>query len=283
MEDRQIIIAESGSTKTDWVIVPAGGSVVQLQTCGLNPYFTSLEEMKRIMQEETMTHLIPEMPFDVHFYGAGCGNADHCESYRGLFFEMGAAHAFVETDLLAVARAALGSQEGVAGILGTGANAGFFSNGKLVCSPPSLGFILGDEGSAAWIGKRLIAAYLRQELPDDLRVAMMALIKNRDREIIQKLYSEPRPNRYVASFASVLKDFSQHPWVKEMLRTGFRDFFKYYIRMLDQSPTGPVVLAGSVANHHAQLLQEIAEENGYSKFSVIPSVIEGLVRYHRTT
>lgn len=278
----QLLIADSGSTKTDWAVIPENGAVTHLQSPGLNPYFTSAGELTDVVTDQLLPRLNTGQSFEVYFYGAGCGNLSYCELFQSVFETLGAEKAFVETDLLGVARAALGLNEGIAGILGTGANAGFFSNGLLLKSAPSTGYVLGDEGSAAWIGKQLLAAYLRQELPGEIYRSMKEELQLDDKKILYHVYSMERPNRYVAGMAGVLKNFQDHPWVLDILQTGFSGFFKNYIKILGPYSEAPVVLAGTVANIYQKELRFISSREGYPNFSTLPSVIEGLVKFHRS-
>ncbi len=272
-----LLIADSGSTKTDWALLKAGQPARFVKTIGLNPYFVSGPQMAEIFETSVLEGLTA--PFDVYFYGAGLGNAGFRDNYAVFFKERGAEKVVVDTDLMGVAVASLGETTGIAGILGTGANAGFFQQGLLIESPPSMGYVLGDEGSAAWIGKQLLAGFLRNQLPEPLMAYFRETFAVEPSALLRRVYTGERPNQYIAGFAAVISEFPEDPFLQAMLRSGFDAFFLNYIRVLHPRPETPVILTGTVALNNPELLKEQAFNCGFRNFSLLQSVIEGLVRF----
>lgn len=273
------MIADSGGTKTDWALLKEDGSLARFKTIGLNPYFVDAKTRAAIAGNELLPRLGNEMNFDVYFYGSGLGNDRFQAEYYEFFRVLGAQEVLVDTDLAGLGRAAFGLGTGVAGILGTGANAGYFEDGMLVKSAPSLGYILGDEGSSTWIGKHLMAHYLRNTLPGELAAWYRANYALEPAAILRKVYSGERPNEFIGGWAGVIEAFPQHSFLQALLTNGFKAFFEHYIQPL--APSGPVIMTGSVATRNVTLLQEIAGQCGFPNLDVLPSVIDGLVEYFR--
>ncbi len=276
----QILLADSGSTKTDWAICRADGSVIRFQTMGLNPWFVSTEQFSEILALQLLPRMASEESYCAYFFGAGCGNQAHCDSLSSCFLQAGAEAVKVGTDLQGAALAAFGMAEGIIMILGTGANAGSCYNGTIIKTAPSTGFILGDEGSAAWIGKHLLSDYLRNQLPEALKQTMDSRFDLKNENILDHVYKQARPNFYIAKYASSLEGNEDIEYVQQLLKQGFEAFFKNYIGTLDAKHTIPVVAVGTVAQSHEKLLASVASSHGYRDFKILKSVIDGLIGFY---
>lgn len=276
----QIIIADSGSTKTDWAVLSKGGRVKRFKTMGLNPWFVDAKKLMEVLKREVLIHLDSPPSFHGYFFGAGCGSEAHRDLFSDCFMRVGARFIEVETDLVGAARAAFGNGEGLAVILGTGANAGVCKYGSIIETAPSLGYVLGDEGSASWIGKHLLSAYLRHQLPENISLEMETKVNESTESILDHVYKQARPNHYIASFAAVLKGYENEPWVKELLMRGFNAFFCNYVSVISSSKKLPIVAVGSVANAYVDMLADIAGKEGFADFSVLPSVMDGLIDHY---
>jgi N-acetylglucosamine kinase-like BadF-type ATPase len=276
-----ILIADSGSTKTEWAYINDDGIVRELRTIGLNPYFTSEEVFCRVVGAEIVQALKVEENAVVKFYGAGCGNPAQCEAVSNRFKQCGLEQVECGSDLLGAGRALLGKGEGIIGILGTGANAGHFKQGAIISTAPSLGYILGDEGGAVWLGKRILQAYLRKEIPDDIYAGVVEKFHPSRDSVIKHVYSGEAPNRYIAAYAEVLLGFQEHPWTLDLLREGFRLFIQNYVAHFDAMMQKDLFMVGSVASSFEHLLRAVAKEKGFILQKVSTSIMEGLIAYHR--
>jgi glucosamine kinase len=280
--DVQLLIADSGSTKTDWAWISEEGEVTNIKTVGLNPYFTSSEEFIRILSEEVLPLQTSSGEFAVFFYGAGCGSQQNSEWVRNQLLSKGAVSVEVGTDLLGSGRSVFQDETGIIAILGTGANAGYYEKGEIIKSAPSLGYILGDEGSGVWIGKQMITAYLRHELPEIISGKVDDIFGTNREIILNRIYIKPYPNRYIASVASILNDFKNDPWTIKTMKDGFRLFFVNYIGPLAKGNQMKICIIGSVASLFSDILKEVAGEFGFNNLVAQSNVISGLVKYHQS-
>jgi N-acetylglucosamine kinase-like BadF-type ATPase len=221
---------------------------------------------------------------EVHFYGAGC-KAEAAKQTVMRIFEQAFPQAVikVETDMLGAARALFGKGEGIACILGTGANAAVCQNGELLAEAPSLGIWLGDEGSGGHLGKTLITSYLYGELPSELHAAFEKTYTDRRDYIIECVYRKPGANAYLASFAPFLKENAQHVYVQQLLKQAFGAFFERIIVPLQKRHSAQLALGavGSIAQHFAEPLQAVGHQWGIQVAHLMPAPIEALARYHQ--
>lgn len=278
-----ILIADSGSFKTNWRILKDERMLAEFNTMGLNPYFTGSEEI----QKEIKTHFPEEIRFEaitaIYFYGAGCGSPEKGkiveEALKAVF-----SGAFVEvnTDLLAAARACFGKKQGIIVILGTGSNNGFYDGQKITRQVPSLGFILGDEGSGAQLGKKLISAFLLGELPVDLNESFINQYKPDRNQILDQLYSKPRPNRFLASFIPFLWWHRKHEFVNRMVTNSFGALIQKYLMKFPEFTQTSTRFTGSVAHFfEEELTMEVAKAGGRVD-CILQHPIDRLAEYHLT-
>lgn len=278
-----ILIADSGSTKTDWCVVEHGQLLQQLSTGGINPFFQSEEEISR----EIQTSLIPfisSRQFDtVHFYGAGCAFPDKIETVRRAIAThlQVAGNIEVSTDMLAAARGLCGHQAGIACILGTGSNSCYYNGTEIVNNVSPLGFILGDEGSGAVLGKLFIGNLLKNQMPAGLKEEFLHTYGLTPADIIDRVYRQPFPNRFLASLSPFLAQHIDLPEIHDMILRSFVDFLKRNVMQYNYQQT-PVHFIGSVAFYYKPILTEAAEMCGIRLGNIVKSPMQGLMHYHQT-
>lgn len=274
-----ILIADSGSTKTDWCLVENGENILRFQTRGTNPFFQTEEEIL----EEIETGLLPGLkgvePSSVHFYGAGCAFPEKNEIIRRAVSRHLPVPVEVGSDLLAAARALCGDCPGIACILGTGSNSCQYDGKEIVKNVSPLGFILGDEGSGAVLGKLLIGDVLKDQLPPALKELFLSQYGLTPALIMDRVYRQPFPNRFLAGFSPFILEHLDEPAVWELVTRSFLAFFTRNVKQYDYFDL-PVHLAGSVAWHYQTVLKEIAFDLGIRLGTIIQSPMEGLIRYH---
>jgi N-acetylmuramic acid 6-phosphate etherase len=275
-----MLIADSGSTKTDWRLV-RGKQTTAFSTRGINPYHSSPEEIA-----SELGKLDPEnwdgTPNAIYFYGSGVATVAMKEVIRkALEKRFGESpDIFVEDDLLGVARALFQQGEGIACILGTGSNSGLYMNGSISDKVPALGYSLGDEGSGTDIGKRLVNALHKRELEDALREAIIREEGLTMEQILENVYKKPHANRYLASLTRVAAKHIGNPAIEKIVMEAFEDFIEKNISKYSDFRTYPLGFAGSVAFHFREILEKVVARKGLKCSRIIPSPIEGLVEYH---
>ena len=277
-----ILIADSGSTKTDWRIIDATSEQAQILTKGINPQYLDADQVYAILKNELLPNLQGLTPAVIYYYGAGCSSLERNkrveEALRSAF---PASLVQVEHDLLAAARALCGQQRGIACILGTGSNSCLYDGKNIVDNVPSLGFLMGDEGSGAYLGKMLIRAYLYRELPDELAQSLKNRYNLTKDSIMEAVYTSPMPGTYLATFVKFMFEKRKNPAIRAMIYENFSDFFETQVCKYDSFDDVPVHFTGSVAYHFAEELRRIAKKYGVQIGSIVQSPTEGLIKYHQ--
>ena len=292
-----ILIADSGSTKTDWAIVTGASQPVVLNTQGINPVHQSREEIVRILREEFVSLmasnpevqklrssaiLTPQFPLAVYFYGSGI--RPEMETLMTVLLRETFPQAQIveaHSDLLGAARALCGRNEGIASILGTGANSCLYDGKAIVEHTPALGYILGDEGSGAVLGKRFIHDLYGGILSDNIRETFENETKLTLAEIIKRVYRQPLANRFLASLSEFITNHLDDSEVRGVVVQNFIDFLRYHISPYCRQDL-PVSFVGSVAWYYKDELHEAAERLGYKLGTVLKTPLAGLIRYHQT-
>lgn len=276
-----ILIADSGSTKTDWCIVENGVPLQQIFTKGTNPFFQSEEEISN----EIATALLPQLQTDeldaVYFYGAGCGFPDKIETMRRAISKHLKVKGEVEvsTDMLAAARALCGHSAGIACIMGTGSNSCYYDGKAIVTNVSPLGFILGDEGSGACLGKLLVGDLLKNQMTPELKEKFLTQFSLTPADIIDRVYRKPFPNRFLASLSPFLHQNLNEPCIRTLVLDSMKAFLKRNVMQYDYQHS-KVHFIGSVAFYYKELLAEAAQETGIQLGTIIKSPMEGLIEYH---
>ncbi|MEI9945017.1 MAG: N-acetylglucosamine kinase [Chitinophagaceae bacterium] len=273
------LIADSGSTKTEWCLLN-NGETKTIITQGISPYFLSQLEIKNLLEKDLRSKITVPVK-EVHFYGTGLldvANAKMLKSVLQLFFK--GAKVYAENDMLGAARALCGNKKGVACILGTGINSCYYNGKKLVTNRPGAGFILGDEGSGAYLGKKVIQYYLYGIFDEDLLYRFNKKYNITREEIIDKVYRKPFPNRYLASFALFLSENRGHYMIENILEDGLNDFFFYHLSKYPEVWKLPVNFVGSVAHGFKDVLKQLCSSYEFELGKVMKSPMKGLIEYH---
>jgi N-acetylglucosamine kinase-like BadF-type ATPase len=279
-----ILIADSGSTKTQWCLADNEKRLISIATQGINPYFQSEEDIFKILKIELLPFLnSPLVELQIFFYGAGCGSTEKNKLMKiALTKTFSEASIEVNNDLLGAARALCGKEKGIAAILGTGSNTCYFDGEKIAEHPESsgLGYILGDEGSGAHIGKTFIQAYLNKELPTIIAEKFYQSFKLKKEDILNAVYKKPMPNRFLASFSTFVNENSTDEYLRDLVINCFNQFFDKHVCKYPQHKNVPLNCVGSVAFNFRTILQKVAHTKGVAIGKIITNPIDDLTRYH---
>lgn len=281
-----ILIADSGSTKTDWCLCKDGTILQSIQTQGINPYHQSEEAIEQVLTEELLPLLIQNPEFSdqdstkVIFYGAGCANETACSRVKEAINKILCANDItIYSDLLGAARALCGHEEGIACVLGTGSNSCLYNGKEIIANIPPLGYILGDEGSSAVLGRRLVGDCLKNQLPEALRQEFLSEYGLTQEIILEKVYRQPLANRFLASLTPFLSKHRDVPEVHRLLVESFVDFFVRNVKQY-RRPWLRIHFVGSIANAFNSEVKEAAESLGMELGTIMQSPMEGLIKYH---
>ena len=283
-----LLIADSGSTKTDWCLCNQGAIVQNIQTQGINPYHQTEEAIEEVLLSEFLPQLTAQSSkltaqssqLKVLFYGSGCANETACNRIKeALFKVLGSEDVTIHSDLLGAARALCGHDEGIACVLGTGSNSCLYNGKEIIANTPPLGYILGDEGSSAVLGRRLVGDCLKNQLPEALRTEFRAEYQLTQEIILEKVYRQPLANRFLASLTPFLSKHREVPEVHKLLVESFTDFFVRNVKQY-RRPWLPIHFVGSIANAFPAELKEAAESLGMELGTILQSPMEGLLKYH---
>ncbi len=277
------VVADSGSTKTSWGCILDNGDVVRFTSKGYNPAYLSEEEMVTDMTAVFPSSLRREAVSEVYFYGAGIlplleplmGNV-----LRRVFPQVSTVVA--KSDLIGACKALLGGGRGFIAILGTGMNTCVYDGEKVAHRVSSLGFILGDEGSGAYIGRNLLRGYLRKELSLDTCRRIKNFLQMTDDEIIRKVYKEPMPNRFCASLCKVIDEEAiQHDDICLLVRAAFEDFFRNVVSHYENYQEYVFNAVGSVAFVFKDILRDVLQEKGMQIGIILRDPLDGLIDYYK--
>jgi len=288
-----VLIADSGSTKVHWCLVTASGQCTDVRTDGINPVFQTEEQIRacisnqllpqiaKVLWAGTLTH--------VFFYGAGCTPEKKVIVRQALESVFKKAEVQVESDMLGAARGLLGHQAGVACILGTGSGSCFYNGETIEWSVPSLGFILGDEGSGAVLGKRLVGDLLKNQLSDDLKELFFEEYQTSMADIIDRVYRQPFPNRFLAKLSRFCADHLDNPRIRALVYDHFLQFIRrnlvQYFQITNHKSqitnTHEVGFVGSIAWYYRPILEEAMLTEGLPVGRILQDPIEGLKEYHK--
>lgn len=276
------LIIDAGSTKVDWRLLKDDNSVgAEFVTEGLNALLASSQEVEDAFAQAS-AYLPPDVPIEqIHYYGAGCATPQICQKIKDSLSNVWSPSVCeVNSDLLGAARSLHGREKGIACILGTGSNSCLYDGDKISIQIPSLGFILGDEGGGAALGKRLIGDVFKEQLPQSVREKFLERYNLTLPEILDNLYKQPAPNRYLASFVPFLKDNLWNPYIYSLVLKELIRFVKRNVAMYPGAHALKVSFTGSIAFHFEKLLREAASTLGYSVSEISETPMEGLLRFH---
>jgi len=274
------LIADSGATKAEWVLVN-NGKRKTLFTQGISPYFLNTQQILELVKDELASKLKNVVVEEVNYYGTGCASPENARSVKKALKQVfPEANIEVQTDLMAAARAVCGTEKGIACILGTGSNSCYYNGKKIVKNSPGIGYVLGDEGSGAYLGRKVIQYYLYNTFDEDLRSRFDARFVTTPVEILDNVYKKPLPNRYMATFTMFLAENRGHYMIENILEDGINDFFFQHLCKYAEVWKYPVSFVGSVAHGFKDIIQELCNSYEFELGKIYKNPMEGLVKYH---
>lgn len=275
-----ILIADSGSTKTSWCLTDKRGKTEYFLTNGINPFFRTTEDIK----EELLTKLCPEIGDEIeqiYFYGAGIINEDKGNIVKTALQSLyPKAEIEVQSDLLAAARSTLGKEKGIACILGTGSNSCLYDGNKIIEHVPPLGFILGDEGSGAVIGRKLLGDFLKGILPEKIAEQFKIRFHLDYAGFMEGVYKKEKPNQFLAQFIPFLKENISEEYCTKLVETSFEEFINRNIRKYSGYQQQPICFVGSVAFYLEEQLKNVFAKNKLQIKTVLKEPLNGLLNFH---
>jgi N-acetylglucosamine kinase-like BadF-type ATPase len=275
-----ILIADSGSTKTIWKCTDGAGKVKTANTAGINPYYNNRND---IIKETThaRSQLSALNIEEIYFYGAGCSTDRQKEIVsQALASQFGSEKISVNTDLLGAARALFQKESGIVCILGTGSGSCIYNGDQIIKSIPSLGFILGDEGSGASLGKQFVRDFLREDMPSDLiRIINEELGINKE-EVLLHVNQDAMPSKYLAGFSKYLHEYLDNTYIHDLVYHSFEEFVKEYVVRYDGCQGYKTGFIGSIAVNYQKILKEVLDKYQLELGKIETNPIDGLIEYH---
>lgn len=274
------LIADSGATKCEWCLID-NGKKKRIITQGISPYFLSATDIVQLLQKELVPKMKQISVEAIHYYGTGLSNKNNVKTIQSALKQL-FPHARIDanTDLLAAARALCGKEKGIACILGTGSNSCYYNGKKIVKNSPGLGYVLGDEGSGAYLGKKVVQHFLYNTFDDELQNQFVKNFNTGTIEILENVYTKPLANRYLASFAIFLAENRGHYMIENIIEDGLNDFFFNHLYKYRETWTLPINFVGSVAYGFKDVLKELCNTYELELGKVLQKPMDGLVAYH---
>jgi glucosamine kinase len=274
------LIADSGATKAEWSLL-TNGKQKTILTQGISPYFLNKDQVVDVLLKELKPDLQNIRVDELYYYGTGCANPDNAKlmkkAIKQVFPE---ANIEVNHDLLAAARALCGVEKGIACILGTGSNSCYYNGKRIVSNSPGLGYVLGDEGSGAYLGKKVLQYYLYNTFDDELKGRFDVTYLTNKAEILENVYKNPLPNRYLAGFVMFLAENRGHYMIENIIEDCLNDFFFTHLCKYKETWTLPVNFVGSVAFGFKDVLEELCHSYEFELGKILKKPMSGLIEYH---
>jgi len=276
-----ILIADGGSTKVDWRLVDNGKEIKQIYTKGANPFFRTYEDIAAELKNDLFPALSGYMIGAIYFFGAGCASPDKNIIVRNAIADTITASCIeINSDLLAAAKGLCGKNAGIACIIGTGSNSCYYDGHNIIENISPLGYILGDEGSGAVIGRLFINACLKNQLTSGLKEQFLDEYSFTTASILDRVYKQPVPNRFLASLSPFILQHISDESVYNLIYNAFKDFFVKNVMQYERWMNTPVHFTGSVAYHYQEVLRESGNDMGINIGTIIQSPMEGLIKYY---
>jgi N-acetylglucosamine kinase-like BadF-type ATPase len=275
------LIVDSGSTKAEWCFIEDNQSF-SFFTEGISPYFLDKNQIVEIVSSSLLPQLANKKIDELFFYGTGCKNPINKKTvFDALSVVFPNAYIEVDHDLMGAARGLCGKNKGIACILGTGSNSCSFDGETIVKNSPGLGYILGDEGSGAYLGKKVLQYYLYKTFDEDLLHRFDIKYALNPEEILDKVYKQPLANRYLATFALFLKENRGHYMIENIIEDGINDFFFNHLLSYDERNDYFFHFLGSVAVGFQDIIRAIGEDYGFKIGQIVKNPMAGLIAYHQ--
>lgn len=278
-----ILLADSGATKCEWCLVK-NGKITTIFTQGISPYFLSVQQICQLLATELLPSLKKTPVTEVYYYGTGLANPNNVKIVeKALKQTFHGAAVKADHDMMAAARALCGREKGVACILGTGSNSCYFNGDKITKNRPGLGYVLGDEGSGAYLGRKVVQYFLYETYDEELQYKFAQSFNTDRTEILENVYKKPLPNRYLASFAVFLAENRGHYMVENILEDGLNDFFFQHLCKYNESWKYPIHFVGGIASGFGDVLRQLCESYEFELGRILKNPMEGLIDYHTST
>lgn len=275
------LIADSGSTKCEWCLIN-NGKKKTIYTQGISPYFLSKDDIIVLIQKELLPKLKNVVVDEIYYYGTGLGNINNVKTIKlALKKVFPTTKIEAENDLLAAARGLCGKEKGIACILGTGSNSCYYNGKKIVKNSPGLGYVLGDEGSGAYLGKKVIQHFLYNTFDEELMSKFNATYQTDKIEILEAVYKKPLPNRYLAAFTQFLAENRGHYMIENIIEDGLNEFFFNHLYKYRETWSLPINFVGSVAFGFKDVLQDLCNCYELELGKVLKKPMDGLIIYHQ--
>ena len=277
-----LLVADSGSTKCDWILVKSTGERLETSTMGFNPFFHTAELIESELKKNKLFNTHAGEVLQIRFYGAGASSEG-----RNKIIENGLKRVFinapdikVDHDVKAAAIATAQDDAGIVCILGTGSNSCYYDGETITEKIPALGYILGDEGSGAYFGKILLSKYLYKKLPIELATALEKDYGVTKESIFEAIYNKPNANVYLASFMKFAHENKEHPFFKELIYNGLSTFINIHVWCFENFREVPVHFVGSIAFHFKEVLEEVAKNYRFTIGNIIKKPVDPLADYY---
>jgi glucosamine kinase len=277
-----IVIADSGSTKTHWRIVSPNSESICFETVGLNPYHCNNDTYSQVLKQDFPIDINPESISQVHFYGAGCASEGKSEEVKyalSRFFRLASIN--VQSDLIGASRALFGYGSGITIILGTGSSIGYFDGNSVIRITPSLGYILGDEGSGVDLGKRLIVAWQYGDLPSELVSSLQEFCPLSLAQLLEQVYAMPLAAKFLSSFVPFIASNVNHPYIQQLVTQSFDSLVERHLVKHPKFKTSPIGIVGSVGSIFSEILSNVVLKYEGKLLLTLRYPIDNLVEHHR--
>ncbi|MCC6287501.1 MAG: N-acetylglucosamine kinase [Chitinophagaceae bacterium] len=275
------LIADSGATKAEWCLIN-GKKKKSIFTQGISPYFLNTNQISAILRNELLPFLGKAEVGEIYYYGTGCINIPNANIVKkALKSVFKAGKIEVTHDVMGAARGLYGDDKGVACILGTGSSACYYNGKKITNNKPGLGYVLGDEGSGAYLGKKVVQYYLYETFDEELNGRFELKFNTSKDIILDNVYKKPMANRYLASFAPFLSENRGHYMVENIIEDSLNDFFFQHICKFRESWTQPVSFVGGISYYFKDVLQDLCSSYEFTMGKILKNPMEGLSEYHK--
>jgi glucosamine kinase len=276
-----ILIADSGATKCEWCLLNNGKKKI-IFSQGISPYFLNGAQVQSILLNELVPHLGKAAVSAVFYYGTGCSNPANVKMIKSAIQKVFTqAKVLVDHDLMGAARALCGDKKGIACILGTGSNSCYYNGKKIVKNSPGIGYILGDEGSGAFLGKKVLQYYLYSTFDEELRYKFDQKYHTDTVTILENVYRKPLANRYLATFSLFLTENRGHYMIENIIEDGLNDFFFQHLCKYNESWKLPIHFVGGVSYGFRDVIKDLCQSYEFELGTILKNPMEGLIEYHK--
>ncbi|TAF45762.1 MAG: hypothetical protein EAZ51_02455 [Sphingobacteriales bacterium] len=278
-----IAIIYSGSRYANWKLALKGDIIADFKTAGINPFFNDEKYIFNLLHKNIKLIHLAEKIKKIYFFGAGASSPERNQIIHNTFSKFFKfSRVFVQHDILAAAKASCDDKEGITCIIGSGANAAYFNGKKIIPNNYGLGYILADEGSANWLGRKLIKAFLNKSLPNTLHQLFTLKYDLSRKQIIEKIYKNNHPNVFLSSFTDFFIDNRNNIYIKNLITEGFNLFINTYLKPLINTYGNhqPIYFVGTIAGNFQDYLRDAATENNINIVTVIKEPIYNLLNYY---